>query len=102
MAKHCETTILIVLIFLNKLVLANACLKYLFDKGKQETSLAQLTSGSEVLKEGGKVLIYQDYDTQPKFAQQVHFKYINMYLDEGEWSKQRKYSNFTSSFEDKF
>ena len=43
--KHCETTILIVFIFLNKLDLANACLKCSIDT---RTNLTQLTSGSKV------------------------------------------------------
>ena len=47
MANHCETTTLIVLIILNKLDLANVCLKRFVDR---RTSLIQLTSGSEVFK----------------------------------------------------
>ena len=47
MAKHCETTTLLVLMILNKLDSDNACLKCFIDK---RTSLIQLTSGSEVFR----------------------------------------------------
>ena len=58
MTNHCETTTPIVLINLNKLDLANVCLKWFTDR---RTSPSQLTPGSEVFKKGGKVLIYQEY-----------------------------------------